>query len=374
MHYPPPPGPPPTQNHRPPPGPPPGQRPQYAPPPGPPPVARPVQRYNPPPGRPPTSEPPPPQYAPTSGQSHESSEHNATLDEYETADLFCRRHPSIPIATIFHQDTHANLPVQKWGLVSRNADPAGTIHPNYMEPGITCVRITKSHHASGVRLVNRSADGREGEFQNRGDTCYTSNLPVIAGQYGVNAKRGVYFEVTIHEMSGELTTMALGMQCLPYPPNRLPGWHRRSAALHFDDGRIYFDNSDGGTDYYDASKAHNNNINLNHKGNVVGCGYDFNSNGVGYLFYTLNGRLLPIALRGIFDMGDKEEELVDVFAAVGVTDGPCRFTVNFGAEPFRWNGPAHSHSQGQNTWDQAAWTVEGIFNEFGRNEPPRYAA
>ncbi|KAJ7133410.1 hypothetical protein C8R44DRAFT_611637 [Mycena epipterygia] len=204
---------------------------------------------------------------------------------------------------------------------------------------------------------------------NRGDTCFTSNLPIIAGNYDVNLKQGVYFEITIRKMERD-GTIALGMQCLPYPPHRLPGWHRKSAALHLDDYRIYFEDSEGGRDYFDAQDKKRFKISKN---DTLGCGYQYNK-GVGHLFYTHNGALLPIAFHAIFDHKANEQE-VDVFAAVGVTDGPCHFDVNFGLQPFIWHGPPHSSkSPGQQEkwtyeeWEKfkEEWTVEGIFR---RHDP-----
>ncbi|KAJ7506905.1 hypothetical protein B0H11DRAFT_1973302 [Mycena galericulata] len=354
-------------------------------------TAQPRQRYNAPPGRPPLLGPPPPEYAPTGGQSHEVSEQNATEYEYEVADAFCRRNPSIMPATIFSPD-HRNLPNEQWGLVSMNSVTGltvGSSRSGMADPGNISLRIDQMEEPQAWRgesnhqseLVMRDPSTRAAHFLNRGDTCFTSNLPIIAGQYSITSKRGVYFEITIRELRGP-GTIALGsessyfilgtqshcltgMQCLPYPPNRLPGWHRKSAALHFDDGRIYFDDSTGGKDYLSNIPDGKRRRQINEH-DTVGCGYEFN-HGVGYLFYTHNGELLPIAFHAIFD-ARKDEQEVDVFAAVGVTDGSCRFDVNFGVERFKWTGPTHSRCE----WNLDEWTVRGLFNQLGRDEPPQY--
>ncbi|KAF2758624.1 hypothetical protein EJ05DRAFT_475932 [Pseudovirgaria hyperparasitica] len=50
--------------------------------------------------------------------------------------------------------------------------------------------------------------------------------------------------------------IAIGYCAPPYPPFRLPGWHRGSLAVHSDDGHQYINNDEGGSDFttpfYDA--------------------------------------------------------------------------------------------------------------------------
>ncbi|KAJ7174051.1 hypothetical protein C8R43DRAFT_976989 [Mycena crocata] len=342
----------------------------------------PPERYNPPPGPPPPAGPAPPDYTPAGGQSHEVSDSNATLGEYEAADVFCQQNP-IVIARIFPPDI-TDSGVDRWGLVLRDTaiDPrTGEPMDAALDPGFLSIQVDQMDKpmpwarepAHWLWVLSRSQ--RTAHFRNRGDTCFTSNLPIIAGQYGVNRKRGVYFEVTIRQMRGE-GTIALGMQCLPYPPNRLPGWHRKSAALHLDDRRVYVEDSEGGRDYervvYDEKSGKSisrPNIPDIKDGDTLGCGYEFN-NGVGHLFYTYNGALLPVACHGVLEPKHNGQD-VDVFAAVGVTDGSCKFDVNFGLGEFRWRGPSHLH-QGQ--WNPDDWNVKGLFRQLGRDEPPEYGS
>jgi hypothetical protein len=171
---------------------------------------------------------------------------------------------------------------------------------------------------------------------------------------------------------------SIGMQCLPYPVNRLPGWHRRSAALHLDDRRIYFEDSEGGREYKDDAQTYCIPKICVEKGQetvTLGCGYRFNHDGgVGSLFYTYDGKLLPVAFHGIFDAKkNKPHEAVDVFAAVGVTDGPCHFDVNFGAKEFRWTGPTPSQEGVWNheQWNPDEWNVRGLLDRLG-DAPPEY--
>ncbi|KAJ6487220.1 hypothetical protein C8R47DRAFT_518253 [Mycena vitilis] len=349
-----------TQHYAPPPGPPPSS---YAPPPGPPPSGT----YAPPPGPPPPSGPPPPLYAPAAGQSHEDSESNATLDDYEAADAWCGRNPPM-LAGIFQGCQ--NFGADRWGLV-QNRD-FSAIGPNTKVAGATSIAVKEEEswfRSPKHRLVFQRTDPNgTAHFTNRGDTCFTSNLPIIAGHYSTATKRGVYFEITVNEMRGK-GTIALGMQSLPYPPHRLPGWHRNSVALHFDDRRLYFEDSEGGKDYmhneYDATSGRSVrcfNMPQVEKTHTIGCGYEFKLNGgVGHLFYTHNGVLLPIAMHGIFDPRPEGQE-VDIFAAVGISDGPCQFEVNFGSKEFRW-------PEDKGAWKKDEWTVNGLFKQLGDGPP-----
>jgi hypothetical protein len=82
-------------------------------------------------------------------------------------------------------------------------------------PGMTSIRVDKKK--TGFWALSRKASepglfrGNENDslFQNLGDACFTSNMPIIAGQYSITHKRGIYFEITIREMSGD-GSIALG--------------------------------------------------------------------------------------------------------------------------------------------------------------------
>lgn len=45
------------------------------------------------------------------------------------------------------------------------------------------------------------------------------------------------------------SVLAMGFASKPYPPFRLPGWHRASLAIHSDDGRRYVNDPYGGIDF-----------------------------------------------------------------------------------------------------------------------------
>ncbi|KZT09168.1 uncharacterized protein LAESUDRAFT_647340 [Laetiporus sulphureus 93-53] len=164
--------------------------------------------------------------------------------------------------------------------------------------------------AAGVIRVNTTDNCKQ--------CCLMSDLPFIAGKYGIQKSAGVYYEVKIKEMGG---IIALGTACRPAPQGRLPGFDRLSAALHLDDLCTYYENPQSGQKYAIG-------ISRIAEGDVVGCGYHFST---GALFFTYNGVRLPDAFTGIYFPHGK----VDVFAAIGM-QGSNNLEVNFGYEPFKW--------------------------------------
>lgn len=55
----------------------------------------------------------------------------------------------------------------------------------------------------------------------------------------------MYYEVYVQSRKSEVT-LAMGFTAMPYPPFRMPGWHRGSLALHGDDGHRYINDTWGG--------------------------------------------------------------------------------------------------------------------------------
>ncbi|EPE09588.1 spry domain-containing protein [Ophiostoma piceae UAMH 11346] len=55
----------------------------------------------------------------------------------------------------------------------------------------------------------------------------------------------MYYEVYVQSCKSEVT-LAMGFTAMPYPPFRMPGWHRGSLALHGDDGHRYINDTWGG--------------------------------------------------------------------------------------------------------------------------------
>lgn len=187
------------------------------------------------------------------------------------------------------------------------------------------------------------------------DSCLLSNLPIAAGLYDIQGKRGVYYEVTIHQME-EPGIIAIGTACRPYPDYRLPGWNRESIGLHLDDLRKFYEDPNGGQDYdtrglltIDRIKTHFH----REESFTIGCGYHFET---GDVFFTYEGVELTVAFPGRY----LPRNQYDIYAAVGAT-GKCKFDVNFGAAKFRWKEA-----------DDWAWRVEGHVGRFSR-EPAQYS-
>lgn len=59
----------------------------------------------------------------------------------------------------------------------------------------------------------------------------------------------IYFEITALAFKSPDATVAIGYVSKPYPPNRQPGWHRASTAVHSDDGRRFTNDSWAGRDF-----------------------------------------------------------------------------------------------------------------------------
>lgn len=122
-------------------------------------------------------------------------------------------------ARIFSTD-YKDFGVEKWGLIqTKDLVPDETTEtemaPIPKAPGMTSISVQMDQSSEvNHRLVLLQLTPQTGRFKNRGDTCFTSNLPMIAGHYNTAAKRGSYFEITIRHMSGN-GTIALGMdRCL----------------------------------------------------------------------------------------------------------------------------------------------------------------
>ena len=72
-------------------------------------------------------------------------------------------------------------------------------------------------------------------------------------------------------MGEEGSGVAVGYCAKPYPPWRLPGWHRASVGVHGDDGRRFVNDSWGGKDFTGAFRV----------GERVGIGMQFKGPGPG---------------------------------------------------------------------------------------------
>ena len=277
----------------------------------------------------------PPAWTPAPEHPHTYGLFNeATDDEYESAEQFCRNHP-IETPKLLTSDVVERIAIdgcRLWALES----------PSKSSRFIGRVEIG-GEKSSGLTRVTTE--------KKCGDVCLMSNLPLLAGLYELQGKSGIYYEVCIRRMNG---IIAIGMQstqsthvsqaaltnlfftgtaCRPYPNWRFPGWNRGSVGLHLDDMRKFFEDPEGGRDYTPLLQQIS-------PGDTIGCGYDFSASSI---FYTYNGLRLPDAFGGVY----VPRTQYDVYAAIGV-EGACEFEVNFGGDVFRWK-------EG-NEW---SWRVEG---------------
>lgn len=257
--YAPPPGPPPSygqqqqsrDDYAPPTGPPPSKQhgqnvahDEYAPPPGPPPTQQPQPQHNWQDAVPDTSGfPPPPDIF--SGWD-KSPATNATADQAEAGEDWCRRYT---LSAPLNLDREPGLRAP--GIVPRLVTPPAGVF------GGGSLTQSPSTGSWAVKTDRRS-----------GDCCIIGyphaylvqrNSPLATGRPAT-----VYFECYVREM-GKDAGFAVGFTALPYPPFRMPGWHRGSLAVHGDDGHKFVNDRWGGKDFTAPFK----------KGEVVGIGMTF---------------------------------------------------------------------------------------------------
>ncbi|KAF8523286.1 endosome protein [Hysterangium stoloniferum] len=284
---------------------------RYAPPLGPPPSSSNQQpcSYSPPHGPPPSFDPSAstlPGWTASAEQPYEwGLKHEATTDEYEAAEQFCKDYPLEPPRL----------------LDSRTIDEIRDKGPS----------LWQMIPPNSARFQGRMMYTGEGTIIATGsdckDTCLLSNYPVVGGYYCQTGQKGVYYEITVNFMDSD-ATVAFGSACRPYPMWRLPGWNRLSAGLHLDDMRKFFEDPDGGRDYTGAD-SYLQGLQL---GDTFGFGYEF---ATGNVFFTRNGGRLPNAFIGVYLPPRPDLPRHDVFAAVGVS-GRTEVHVNFGRRLFMW--------------------------------------
>ncbi|KZV80760.1 hypothetical protein EXIGLDRAFT_732427 [Exidia glandulosa HHB12029] len=314
----PPPGPPPTQATQ--------QQQTFAPPAGPPPSytppsAPPAQtRYAPPPGPPPppsyddlaaiypadAAEPPPP---PPVLSYFASPALNASADDADAGQTFVEQNPlSAPRPLLPHE------------IAASDSGDYYLLAPSHFNGYGTATRSP----ADGSTLVRSARACR--------DTTLLSHLPLYsASRRTVDT---VYYELQIVSLGRE-GSVAIGFAAVPYPPFRLPGWHRGSIAVHADDGHRFACDADGGVPLTEPFCA----------GDVVGLGLELRT---GQVWFTRNG-----ALAGGWNLREGRTEYsdswgnewdgldgrYDVYAAVGIC-GEASTIVNLGGaragRPWMW--------------------------------------
>ncbi|KIW88355.1 uncharacterized protein Z519_10923 [Cladophialophora bantiana CBS 173.52] len=337
--YAPPPGPPPSHRYpsqeseetfKAPPGPPPSRHrapvnshaEEFSPPPGPPPSHLSLSRAaNPPPYHdwtviPDTSllPPPPPlpqDYSPTN---------NASYDSAARAHEWCASHPVYTPSTPSHE-IH---------LLANAGHITLEPPPQPLRKYMTTFRQT----SPTTWMV---ATGKQQQ-----DAIILASIPLyfacVDNPLSTSASKKVYFEIAIHRILNANSGVAIGFAAKPYPPWRLPGWHRASIGVHGDDGRRFVNDPWGGRDFVRAFK----------EGEVVGVGMRFSVEaairgqrpGTGKVktraFVTRDGRADDGWGWDIDEERDVRDEGVDglmgegdLYPAIGVFGG-VEFEVRFG--------------------------------------------
>ncbi|KAK5210285.1 hypothetical protein LTR99_009364 [Exophiala xenobiotica] len=239
-----------------PPGPPPSHRQRddadlVAPPPGPPPSHR--QRaqqqgeetYLPPPGPPPPSDNPPPYHdwtvipdtsllppPPPLPQDY-SPTNNATYDSAARAHEWCDQHPvytpSRPSADIhtLARTGHLTLERPPPAIVSSK-----NLTLRQISPTTWSIRTSPSQKQDAIILSSIPL------YFAAADNPLLTERPIT-----------IHFEIHVQRISNANSGIAIGFAAKPYPPWRLPGWHRASIGVHGDDGRRFVNDSWGGRDF-----------------------------------------------------------------------------------------------------------------------------
>lgn len=133
----------------------------------------------------------PPQWTPAAEPSNTHGRYQeATFEEYKEAEQFCVRHP-VERPKLLPSDTVERLlqeGCRAWGMEF----PSSPRFKGWVDPRI-------NGEGAGVTRVITERKCK--------DVCIFSNLPIMAGLYDANGKRGIYYEVVIRKMRG---TIAIG--------------------------------------------------------------------------------------------------------------------------------------------------------------------
>lgn len=305
----------------------------FAPPPGPPPSHSQSkgETFLPPPGPPPsqTSSNPPPYHdwtvipdtallppPPPLPQDY-SPTNNATYDSAARAHEWCARYPVYTPSSPSHelhalaQNGHLSLekpqgPLAGRGFELRKLSPSTwTVHTRSAQQDAIIL--------SSIPLYFAAADS-----------------PLLTGQ-----AKTIYFEIVVKAIANSNSGIAVGFAAKPYPPWRLPGWHRASVGVHGDDGRRFVNDSWGGREFVDAFK----------RGETIGIGMTLSTlamttdgaSGVQTsAFVTRNGRRDEGWEWQLDEERDQRDEGIegltgdlDLYPAIGVFGG-VEFEVRFG--------------------------------------------
>lgn len=280
--------------------------------------------------------PPPPDYF---GGFDRSPANNATEEEADAGERWCRDFPLYEPAAA--SSAAALAAAADRGQVTVFAPPL------FFGGGGTLAQV-----GPGVWRGSSPPGGR--------DVCLATypplysarvHAPMVVGGGGGRTKT-IYYEVRILAdgrggggggggRGQEEVPLALGFAAPPYPPFRLPGWHRASLGVHGDDGRRFVNDTWGGHDFARPFR----------RGETVGLGMRFAAGAAGLgvradVFLTRDGREA-----GRWDLHEETDLAADrpvaglegasrdLCAAVGVF-GPVAFEVVFRPDLWAWKGPS----------------------------------
>lgn len=258
--------------------------------------------------------PPPPNFF---GGFEKSPTNNATEEECEAGERWCRDYPLYP------------------GMPYDAAAASAVLNGNI------AVYAPPSFHGT----IQQTAPGiwRGHSDPGNSDTCLATYPPLYHAAAHTprvpGRKYTAYYEVHILKdgsRSSEIS-LALGFVAPPYPSFRLPGWHRGSLGVHGDDGHKYINDRWGGKAFTQAFR----------RGETVGLGMDFFLTPTGAIgveiFLTRDGR--ESGRWDIHEETDRVQDLPvtgleglnDVCAAVGVFD-KVAFEIVFAPDRWLWKG------------------------------------
>lgn len=179
----------------------------------------------------------PPSYPPPAGTHFDPLHSNAPDEERDAGESFCQQNSLFPPLNMSVED-----------LESASEGDYTLIPPPVMNVP------TNSKLTTWKRFKGEFQNDRKDKtvfIRSKKDTkdcVFVSDKPLYAPRSLRNAT--IYYEVTIISLPHpEEAAVAIGFTCLPYPPFRLPGWHRGSLAVHSDDGRRYVNDSLSGRDF-----------------------------------------------------------------------------------------------------------------------------
>ncbi|KAK9826873.1 hypothetical protein WJX81_006034 [Elliptochloris bilobata] len=148
-----------------------------------------------------------------------------------------------------------------------------------------------------------------------GNGQHPNDVGAIQGNRRVPRQRSVYYYEVHVDDAGDRGLIGIGFADCSFRLQRQPGWEPQSYGYHGDDGKRFNGNAQG-DDFGPTFST----------GDVVGAGVHLERQEI---FFTLNGKHLGVAFRNISS--------VPLWPTIGLHSKNEQVTVNFGADPFRFD-------------------------------------